>query len=91
MRRVTHEAIYAVVVQDLATQWIQSYPCQTKSSHETEKSLSKFLERRTDRKVYIEPTRWNLGKRVKFYQGITALQHAFDPRQMTSLKEPFGI
>ena len=30
---------YAVVVHDLATQWIQSYPCKTKSSHETEKSL----------------------------------------------------
>ena len=27
---------YAVVVQDLATQWIQSYPCKTKSAHETE-------------------------------------------------------
>ena len=23
---------YAVVVQDLAAQWIQSYPCKTKSS-----------------------------------------------------------
>ena len=31
--------LYAVVVQDLATQWIQSYPCKTRSSHETEKSL----------------------------------------------------
>ena len=27
---------YAVVVQDLATQWIQSYPCKTKTSQETE-------------------------------------------------------
>ena len=35
---------YAVVVQDLATQWIQSYPCKTKTSHETERSLSKYLE-----------------------------------------------
>ena len=35
---------YAVVVQDLATQWIQSYPCQTKTSQETEKGLQKFLE-----------------------------------------------
>ena len=34
----------AVVVQDLATQWIQSYPCKTKTSQETEKSLRKFLE-----------------------------------------------
>ena len=33
-----------VVVLDLASQWIQSYPCKTKSSHETKKSLLKFLE-----------------------------------------------
>ena len=35
---------YAVVVQDLATQWIQSYPCKTKTSQETERNLQKFLE-----------------------------------------------
>ena len=35
---------YAVVVQDLATQWIQSYPCKTKTSQETQKGLQKFLE-----------------------------------------------
>ena len=35
---------YAVVVQDLATQWIQSYPCKTKTSQETQRSLQKFLE-----------------------------------------------
>ena len=35
---------YAVVVQDLATQWIQAYPCKTKTSQETQKSLQKFLE-----------------------------------------------
>ena len=29
---------YAVVVQDLATQWIQSYLCKSKTSQETEKS-----------------------------------------------------
>ena len=28
----------------LATQWIQSYPCKTKTSQETERSLRKFLE-----------------------------------------------
>ena len=39
-----HSHRYAVVVQDLATQWIQSYPCKTKTSWETEKSLQKFLE-----------------------------------------------
>ena len=35
---------HAVVVQDLATQWIQSYPCETKTSQETQKSLQQFLE-----------------------------------------------
>ena len=35
---------FAVVVQDLATQWLQSYPCKTKSSQETQKSPMRFLE-----------------------------------------------
>ena len=35
---------YAVVVQDLATQWIQAYPCKTKTSQGTQRSLQKFLE-----------------------------------------------
>ena len=35
---------YAIVLQDLATQWIQSYPCKTKTSQETQRSLQKFLE-----------------------------------------------
>ena len=35
---------YAVVVQDLATQWIHSYPCKNKTSQETQRSLQKFLE-----------------------------------------------
>ena len=35
---------YAIVVQDLATQWIQSYPCKTKTSQETQRSFMKFLE-----------------------------------------------
>ena len=34
---------HVVVIQELVTQWIQSYPCETKSSHETGKSLSKIL------------------------------------------------
>ena len=42
---------YAVVVQDLATQWIQSYPCKTKTSQETQRSLQKFLE--PDRKPKV--------------------------------------
>ena len=46
---------YAVVVQDLATQWIQAYPCKNKTSQETQRSLQKFLE--PDRKpkvIYLD-------------------------------------
>ena len=35
---------YAVLVQDLATQWMQSYRCKTKTSQKTQRSLEKFLE-----------------------------------------------
>ena len=35
---------YAVVGQDLTTQWKQSYSCKTKTSEETQKSLRKFGE-----------------------------------------------
>ena len=42
---------YAVVVQDLATQWIQAYPCKTKTLQETQMSLQKFLE--PDRKPKV--------------------------------------
>ena len=35
---------YAVVAQDLETQWLQSYPCKTQTSQVTQKSLQKLLE-----------------------------------------------
>ena len=31
-------------MQDLSTQWVQSYPCKTKTSQETHRSLQKYLE-----------------------------------------------
>ena len=53
---------YAVVVQDLATQWIQSYPCKTKTSYETERSLSKFLEPSHKPKVIYTDNSLEFGK-----------------------------
>ena len=61
---------YAVVVQDLDTQWIQSHPCKNKNSQETEKNLRKFLEPSQKPKViktynlmdfgkYCEEFSWN--------------------------------
>ena len=51
-----------VVVQDLAAQWIQSYPCKTKTSQETEKSLRKFLEPSQKPKVIYTDNSLEFGK-----------------------------
>ena len=53
---------YAVVVQDLATQWLQSYPCKTKTSQETQKSLMKFLEPTRKPKVIYTDNSLESGK-----------------------------
>ena len=44
---------YAVVVQDLATRWLQSYPCKTKTAQETQKNPMKLLEP-TRKVIYID-------------------------------------
>ena len=53
---------YAVVVQDLATEWIQAYPCKTKTSQETQRSFEKFLEPERNPKVIYTDNSLELGK-----------------------------
>ena len=53
---------YAVVVQDRATQWIQAYPCKTKTSQETQRSLQKFLEPERNPKVIYTDNPLEFGK-----------------------------
>ena len=53
---------YAVVVQDLSIRRIQSYPCKTKTSQETEKSLRKFLEPTRKPKVIYTDNSLEFGK-----------------------------
>ena len=53
---------HAVVVQDLATQWIQSYPCKSKSSPETQRNLMKFLEPTRKPKVIYTDKSLEFGK-----------------------------
>ena len=53
---------YAVVVQDLATQWIQAYPCKTKTSQESQRSLQKFLEPDRKPKVIYTDNSLEFGK-----------------------------
>ena len=53
---------YAVVVQDLATQWIQAYPCKPKTSQENQRSLQKFLEPDRNPKVVFTGDSLEFGK-----------------------------
>ena len=50
------------MVQDLATQWIQAYPCKNKTSQETQKSLQKFLEPERKPKVIYTDSSLEFGK-----------------------------
>ena len=53
---------YAVVVQDLATQWLQAYPCKNKTSQETQRSLQMFLEPERIPKVIYTDNSLEFGK-----------------------------
>ena len=53
---------YEVVVQYLATQWIQAYPCKNKTSQETQKNLQKFLEPERKPKVIYTDNSLEFGK-----------------------------
>ena len=53
---------YAVVVQDLATQRIKPYPCLTKTSQETQRSLQKFLEPNRKPKIIYTDNSLEFGK-----------------------------
>ena len=56
---------YAVVVQDLATQWLQSYLCKPKSSQGTQKNLMKFLEPTRKPKVIYTDNALEFGKALE--------------------------
>ena len=48
--------------RDLATQWIQAYPCKNKTSQETQRSLQKFLEPERRPKVIYTDNFLEFGK-----------------------------
>ena len=53
---------FAIVVQVWATQRSQSYPCKTKTSQETQRSLQKFLEPNRKPKVIYTDNSLEFGK-----------------------------
>ena len=71
---------YGVVVQDLALQRIQSYPCKTKTSHETEKSLSKVLEPSHRPKVVFSDNSMEFGQACEdlSWNHRTSTPHRFE-------------
>ena len=73
---------YAVVAQDLVSQWIQAYPCKTKTSQETHRSLQKFLEPERKPKVICTDNSLEFGKACEDLCGIIARLHHTDQKQM---------
>ena len=61
---------FAAVVQDLAMRWIQSHPCETKTSQETKKNLRKFPEPSQKPEVIHTNDIRNLASIVKNFHGI---------------------
>ena len=80
-----HNHRYAVVVQDLATQWIRSYPCKTKTSQETQKSLQKFLEPNRKPKVIYTDNSLELGKACEYVSLATLYVDT------TQIRKPMGL
>ena len=85
---------YAVVVQDLDTQWIQSYPCRTKTSQETQRNLQKFLEPNRKPKVIYTDNSLEFGKVCEdlSWNHCTSTPHrsetnAIDERAVRRVKE----
>ena len=68
---------YAVVAPALATQWIRTYPCRTKTSQETERSSQKFFEPTKKTKVVYTDNSWELGKACEdlSYNHCTSTPH----------------
>ena len=77
---------YAIMVQDLATQWVQSYPWQNKNFAGNTKKLAKVLGARCKVKV-VDTHDSALAKLVKISLGIIARLHHTDRRLMILLIE----
>ena len=81
---------YAVVVQDLATQRIQSYPCKTKSSQETQRSLQEFLEPSRKPKVIYTDNSLDIGKSCEesslesLYVNTAQMRNTWDCRKSSA-------
>ena len=82
---------YAVVVQDLATQWIQAYPCKTKLHKKPRDTCKSSWNPRGNKKSFTLTIPWNSAKLVKISSGIIARLHHIDRRIMVLRKEQCAV
>ena len=69
-----HNHRYAVVVHDLATQWIQSYQCNTKLPSKRKSAYKSTWSRRGNQKSFTLTISLNVAKLVKTCPGIIVRQ-----------------
>ena len=78
---------YAVVVQDLATQWIQAYPCKKQLHKKPREACKSSWNPTGNQKSFTLTIPWNSEKLVKIFPGIIARLHHIDRRLMVLRKE----
>ena len=81
---------YAIVVQDLATQWIQSFPCKTKKYRKHREACKSSWSPIGSLKSFTLTIPWNSAKPVKISHGIIARLHLTDLKQMGLLREQYA-
>ena len=78
---------YAVVVQDLATQWIQSYPCKKKLHRKPKEACKSSWSQTGNLNSFTLTIPWTSAKPVKICPGIIVRRHHTDRKQMGLLRE----
>ena len=78
---------YAIVVQDLATQWIQAYSCKQKLHKKPSEACKSSWSPTGNLKSFTLTIPWNSANHVKISPGIIARLHHTDQKHMGLLKE----
>ena len=78
---------YAVVLQDLATQWTRRIRAKQKLHRKPREACKISWSQIGSLKSFILTIPWNLAKLVKIFPGIIARLHHTDRKQMGLLKE----
>ena len=81
---------YAVVVQDLATQWIQSYRAKQKLLRKHKGACKSSWSQIRNLKSFTLTIPWNLAKLVRFFPGIIERRHHTDRKQMGLRREQYA-